>query len=884
MRPPLQPWVPRAPTPPRGGSRTPAPSELEAVEAVEAEEEIDAELAHAPIVPPAADLARPAVPLSWVVICFCLSLLVYLAMVPRIILYSNPPTGDQAFYLMVIASIVQDGDLNIANNYAQRDEDKFYTLSPRPPGYVGMGGPYPLPMAPTDSSARPPQERYDHRMPGLPLLLAPAWLAGSWVNLWWPATVIAMCIFGATLATNIFLFAYELTGRKWIAWAVWLPAAFSNPIMTYVLLIFTEVVTGLLIIYAVRRLALGWAANGPRRMLLVGLCVGYIPWMSWRNFPISLTLGAYGLYQFWRYAKAKTGPGAPASEREQGGPGVVGRLASAIRRQAVPLTMWLLPMLLAAGLLAVWNLFLYASLTPPSRVPELGNSPPFIWPWQGGEQFARWVTVGFALLLDRQTGLLIYAPFYLLSLIGIIAMVRSRRRSDRRLLFWIAAISLPYVAIIMSFVFWSGLWGPPARYMSAVVPLLCGPLAVSLLALERSTVYKVLYCALALPGPAIMAIMMSDARYLWPANSVFLWLRDNPASPLRNLNIDLWNSFPSIEHLDPVRLPGNTAWMTVAGILIVLGSFLLMLLQRPRWTDKALPTALQGLIALGVVGLVGGGWYLMNAEYLKPRTLLAQQQRWRIDVETGGLQGMAYLDNKLFFADFSRSFLGALDLPSGAFSIVQPVGASEAVSITSPTDVAVGPDNLLYVLNNGQGTPGVLVLKSDGTVVSAIPLAGRSTIASGIAVGADGSIWVADTVGGRAIKYGPDGGDPIFDLPGRKFNCVNIIDVAVLEDGSVFITDQTLRVIQVGPDGELMNTYKTQFHPWYLATNGDWLDVTHDQGMTSVNLKTKQTQQSRVVEPGEQLGAPRGIAYGPDGTLYVLDAFTRTITAYQAQR
>jgi streptogramin lyase len=168
--------------------------------------------------------------------------------------------------------------------------------------------------------------------------------------------------------------------------------------------------------------------------------------------------------------------------------------------------------------------------------------------------------------------------------------------------------------------------------------------------------------------------------------------------------------------------------------------------------------------------------------------------------------------------------------------------------------------------------------------VRALTLEGRSSVASGIAVHPDGSIWVADTVGSRVLKYGPEGGPPVFNIPGDKFKSVNIIDVAVLGDGSVFITDQSKRVLHVSSAGELLNTYETQFNPWYLATNGDWVDVTYDQGMTSVNLNSNQPQEVRVADPGEQLAAPRGITYGPDGTLYILDAGTRTITAYQMQR
>ena len=80
--------------------------------------------------------------------------------------------------------------------------------------------------------------------------------------------------------------------------------AFSNPLMTYSYLIFSELPTGLLLIYAFRRLALGWRSNGPMRLLLTGACIGYIPWLAWRCVPIAMGLGAYAAWQ-WRRARPK---------------------------------------------------------------------------------------------------------------------------------------------------------------------------------------------------------------------------------------------------------------------------------------------------------------------------------------------------------------------------------------------------------------------------------------------------------------------------------------------------------------------------------------------------------------------------------------------------
>ena len=65
-----------------------------------------------------ADLTPGCLPWRWTVLVFIATLCVYAALVPRVVLYSSPPTGDQAYYLMDLISLVQDHDLEIANNYA----------------------------------------------------------------------------------------------------------------------------------------------------------------------------------------------------------------------------------------------------------------------------------------------------------------------------------------------------------------------------------------------------------------------------------------------------------------------------------------------------------------------------------------------------------------------------------------------------------------------------------------------------------------------------------------------------------------------------------------------------------------------------------------------
>src|SRR5206468_3152507 len=134
----------------------------------------------------------------------------------------NAPTGDQAFYLMDAASIVQDGDLNVKNNYDNNDYRKFYDY--RPAGFIGMTAPDPLPPMIANTvrpNSGPNAEWYSFHYPGLSIGLVPAWYVGGLLSsvqlpvkiqlwgatwqftgnlpLYWPATLVFMCLLGSLL-------------------------------------------------------------------------------------------------------------------------------------------------------------------------------------------------------------------------------------------------------------------------------------------------------------------------------------------------------------------------------------------------------------------------------------------------------------------------------------------------------------------------------------------------------------------------------------------------------------------------------------------------------------------------------------------------------------
>jgi hypothetical protein len=526
-----------------------------------------------------ADLARPEPRRRWLALAFLAPLLVYLALIPRFLAHSSPPTGDQPYYLLMTASLVQDGDLDLRNNYERRDFGKFYERAPRPPGYVAMGAPDPLPAF-RARTVRSPEEWYDHRSPGLAVVLTPAWIVGSWLDLWWPATVVFMCFVGALVCLNVFLLAYEISGRLWAALAVWAPLAFTNPIMSYSYLVFTELPTALLIVYAFRRLALGWTANGRLRLALVGASIGGIPWLAWRTVPIAVALLAYAIVQ---WARAGRIPG----------------------RSRWPAFM-LVPVAVEAAALGWYNDFLFGN-------PAVGGTqravplPPLAWPWQGVEELRAFVRHAFGLTFDRQMGLLTHAPLFLFAVVGIVAMLRLGRPPERRLIGWLAVVTVPYMTVVASFGAWNGIWNPPGRYQTVLVPLAAAPLAFALVA-WRDWLVKALYALLVLPSLLVMALRLDDARLMWPAYSVW----DRIAGWLGGLDVRGW--LPAFSPLEKATFARDTASVTLISLGIVVLCFML---RDPLWAQgDRLPANLHAgirryLLAAGAVVVVGLAWFFI---------------------------------------------------------------------------------------------------------------------------------------------------------------------------------------------------------------------------------------------------------------------------------
>jgi RHS repeat-associated protein len=212
---------------------------------------------------------------------------------------------------------------------------------------------------------------------------------------------------------------------------------------------------------------------------------------------------------------------------------------------------------------------------------------------------------------------------------------------------------------------------------------------------------------------------------------------------------------------------------------------------------------------------------------------------------------------------------------TGTFGSGGDGGPAIKASLELPTGLALGPDGSLYIADSGASR--VRRVGPDGTITA---FAGTGTggfrgdggpataaalnFPTGLAVGPDGGLYIADSDNFRVRRVGPDGLITTFAGTGiRGFSgdggpataaslSVHCSGLAVGPDGSLYIADSdNSRVRRVGPDG-LIATF---------AGNGINGFSSGDGGPATTAT----------------IAIPQGLALGPDGSLYIADSINSLV-------
>ena len=203
---------------------------------------------------------------------------------------------------------------------------------------------------------------------------------------------------------------------------------------------------------------------------------------------------------------------------------------------------------------------------------------------------------------------------------------------------------------------------------------------------------------------------------------------------------------------------------------------------------------------------------------------------------------------------------------------------SAAGKINLLGDLWTTPDGHVLTIDSGNGD--LQEFTSSGQLVQHMPK--LAPAAGGIAVSADGQIWIAHTAGSRVLRVSAAGQiaqELVGDAAGTRTRLEQPIDVAVAPDGTVYVVDLRRRIVQLDGAGQIVHEWPVEIG---LQRGGSHLAywqgrvVMSDPDRAQLIVLNPATGQIRYVggagaAPG-QFQMPVGLAVGPDNRLYVLDS------------
>ena len=461
------------------------------------------------------------------------------------------PGGDEPHYLIMTQSLMQDGDLRIENNHAQRDFASYLDTDINPQ-YLTRGR---------------NNEIYPIHAPGLPALAIPAFAMAGY-----PGVVIFLLVIMAGASALVWRLAWLATGEIGAAWAGWAMVASSAMWVFQSFLVFPEAAGGAAVacgLWLVLRLARGDRAGGPA-LAGVGAAMAMLPWLHTRFAVLAAGLGLMIVLRL----------------RQQG-----------LRRIAI---------FLAAPVAgaAAWFAFFQAIYGTPSPIA----------PWGGTDGSSlSWIPTGLAgALFDQQFGLLPYAPSLIAGLAGLCFGTAGGWRRSTRLQVLLLLV-VPYLAATTSYAMWWGGLSVPARLLTALLPLLAPAAAVTWQRARNPAVRTAMLAALGWTIFITVSLAFVDRGALaWnvrqhKAGLIFEWI-----APLVQWTTSLPAFFRAGDALGRESLPLGSfyvvtlVWIAVIGAAVALVSFAMRAMGTRRWrglTAETMAPALMGTALIAAVPL-----------------------------------------------------------------------------------------------------------------------------------------------------------------------------------------------------------------------------------------------------------------------------------------
>jgi hypothetical protein len=399
--------------------------------------------------------------------------------------------------------------------------------------------------------------------PGPGLLLVPAVLTDSFLKRVLGgnrqiAVILSWQFLAALLVLEMFRCGTDVAKRGAAILAAF-AAALVVPLLFYSFQVYPELPAALLLLFAFRKLVLDEHPSAAGA-LAAGSALAALPWLHQKYSVVAFVLALLGVSRFLHRT--------------------VGRFAV----EPLKLSLFCLPLLFSAYSIFLYNHALTGSLSPSATFAAVSRT-----------SFApAGLPRGIlGLFFDRENGLLVFAPFYVLALVGLPGFFDRHPKLAKPLVL----VALSYLLVIASFPYWPGAVSTMGRYISSILPLLVLPLA---LVVKRGFEDGLLAGASLVLGASSLAASASFARDLVPSwQPELLWDRVLYCDPVQYLPDFVSEGFLGS---GPAHFPKILAQLlAVSAIVYLLRDRVVSRDERPRYTRDLVRGA--GVLLLGTLGL-----------------------------------------------------------------------------------------------------------------------------------------------------------------------------------------------------------------------------------------------------------------------------------------
>jgi len=439
-------------------------------------------------------------------------------------------SGDEPNYLLTTHSLLYDGDINLANNYANQDYFHFYDKADNPRLKLGVYAQY---------GRKGKDYVYPINLPGISVLMLPwYWLSQLFAGK--ALTFIlkgSLAVWAVLLGLQIYLLARDLWKREGLAVGLWLFYSFSSPVLFYALHLYPEIPIALFSVYIYRKITSGRALSNAS-LLFMGFLLGTFAWFGLKYNFILAPLVLVALWHLWKHQRPRS-----------------------------RILLFLVFPVLGTALFYYFVYTLYGTFSPfavyegiisPERSQALKAA------WLAYPLWARTDTL-FDYFLDQRDGLLLYAPFYILMFAGA---VEAFRRSKREI-FELGLIALPF---LLNYAFFTHRQGycPQGRVL-APISWIGAILIGHFLAANRNRIFAALARLAAAATAAVTVLLLARPTALYQPTThefiqrpgeLFLWLS--------SIKTFLPSLLPSFVKIDNRGYPPNYAAITGLVLFVVL--------------------------------------------------------------------------------------------------------------------------------------------------------------------------------------------------------------------------------------------------------------------------------------------------------------------------